>query len=231
MPGPFGSHRYIVVEGPIGVGKTTLVRRLAPYARARVVMEIFEENPFLEKFYQDRSRYAFQTELFFLLSRYRQQQQLDLEQQGLFHDLTISDYLFHKNLIFSGITLEEAEWKLYLDVYEALEPQIPRPDLLVLLDAPLPVLLERIRRRGRHYEANFDADYLDTLARRYRKEFQHGLPYPVLHVDTTHLDFSVDDAAVELLIAEIARTTDGHRLLDGKPQPKAPAAPVLSAPA
>jgi len=210
---PFGLHRYIVVEGPIGVGKTTLVRRLAPFARTRVVLEIFEENPFLEKFYQDRSRYAFQTELFFLLSRFRQQQALSLPQQDLFAEVTLSDYLFYKNLIFSGITLEEAEWKLYLDVYAAVEPQIQRPDLLVLLDAPLPVLLERIRRRGRHYESNFDADYLDVLARRYRSEFKHAGPYPVLHVDTTNLDFSVDDQALERIVREIAITDAGHRFI------------------
>ncbi len=207
---PMGPHRYLVVEGPIGVGKTTLVHRLARIARARVVLEIFEENPFLASFYKDRDRYAFQTELFFLLSRFRQQQQL--AQQNLFSQVTLSDYLFHKNLIFSGVTLLEAEWNLYLDVYEALAPQVPRPDLVILLDAPLDVLLERIAHRGRSYESNMDPDYLSSLVSRYRREFKIYKDCPVLHIDTTNIDpRSQQDLA--LILAEIALTLDGHRYL------------------
>jgi deoxyguanosine kinase len=208
---PLGPHRYVVVEGPIGVGKTTLVHRLAERVRARLILEIFEENPFLAHFYQDRGAFAFQTELFFLLSRYRQQQQVT--QGSIFADVTLSDYLFHKNLIFSGLTLLEAEWKLYLDIYEALAPQIATPDLVVVLDAPLPVLMERIRRRGRSFEENMDEEYMDSLVKRYRREFQVYDACPLLSVDTTHLDFARDDDAVDVLLREIAQTTAGCRSL------------------
>jgi deoxyadenosine/deoxycytidine kinase len=205
---PFGPHRYIVVEGPIGVGKTTLVHRLAEHARARLVLEIFEENPFLADFYQDRGKYAFQTELFFLLSRFRQQQSLG--QQNLFSEVTISDYLFQKSLIFAGLTLEDAEWQLYRDTFEALAPRVVAPDLVLMLDAPLEILLGRIKKRDRPYERNFDADYLEALVHRYRREFSTWTKAPVLTVRTHEVDFSRDDEAVEWLAREIALHTEGH---------------------
>lgn len=208
MDSPFGPHRYVIVEGPIGVGKTTLVHRLAARAHARLVMEVFEENPFLPDFYRDRARYAFQTELFFLLSRYRQQQ--GLQQQELFAQVTLADYIFRKNLIFSGLTLEDAEWNLYIDVYQALAPQILKPDLLVLLDAPLDVLLERIRHRGRDFEQDMDEQYLDELARRYRREFSTPQDFPILYVDTSCLDVPNDDSVLDRLIDEIASTTSSR---------------------
>jgi len=210
---PFGPHRYIAVEGPIGVGKTTLVHKLAEHARARLVLEIFEENPFLADFYQDRGKYAFQTELFFLLSRFRQQQ--TLTQQSLFSEVTIADYLFQKNLIFSGLTLADAEWKLYLDVFEALAPRVLNPDLVVVLDAPLETLLGRIEHRGRAYEKDFDRDYLDNLVQRYRREFQLYSRAPVLTVRTGEVDFSRDDEAVSWLAREIALHTEGHHTVGG----------------
>jgi deoxyadenosine/deoxycytidine kinase len=213
MESPFGPHRYVIVEGPIGVGKTTLVRRLAERARARLVLEVFEENPFLASFYQDRARFAFQTELFFLLSRFHQQQ--GLQQQDLFSEVTLSDYIFTKNLIFSGLTLEDAEWGLYLDVYQALAPQILKPDLLVLLDAPQEILLERIARRGRSFEKGMDEAYLAELAARYRREFTGPQPFPVLYVDTTHLDIPSDDGAVDALIGEMGRTSASGRRFAG----------------
>ncbi|MFH1465660.1 MAG: deoxynucleoside kinase [Pseudomonadota bacterium] len=205
---PFGPHRYIVVEGPIGVGKTTLVHRLAEHARARLVLEIFEENPFLADFYQDRGKYAFQTELFFLLSRFRQQQSLG--QQNLFTEVTISDYLFQKSLIFAGLTLEDAEWQLYHDTFEALAPRVVAPDVVVMLDAPLEVLLARIEKRGRSYEKNFDPEYLGNLVQRYRREFGIWSKAPVLTVRSAEVDFSRDDEAVEWLAREIALHTEGH---------------------
>lgn len=205
---PFGPHRYIVVEGPIGVGKTTLVHRLAEHARARLVLEIFEENPFLADFYQDRGKYAFQTEMFFLLSRFRQQQSLG--QQSLFTEVTISDYLFQKSLIFAGLTLEDAEWQLYHDTFEALAPRVVAPDVVVMLDAPLETLLGRIEKRGRSYEKNFDPEYLENLVYRYRREFSTWNKAPVLTVRTGEVDFSRDDEAVEWLAREIALHTEGH---------------------
>ena len=208
---PLGPHRYVVVEGPIGVGKTTLVHRLAERVRARLILEVFEENPFLARFYQDRATWAFQTELFFLLSRYRQQRQV--HQESLFADVTLADYLFHKNLIFSGLTLLETEWKLYLDIYEALAPQTATPDLVVVLDAPVQVLLDRIRRRGRSFEVDLDEAYLDALVLRYRRAFQVYDACPLLIVDTTALDISRDDDAVDLVMREITQTTVGCRTI------------------
>ncbi len=208
---PFGPHQYIVVEGPIGVGKTTLVHRLAERARARLVLEVFEENPFLADFYQDRGKYAFQTELFFLLSRFRQQQLVT--QEALFTEVTLSDYLFHKNLIFSGLTLVDAEWQLYLDVFEALATRVTRPDLVVVLDAPLDVLLGRIEKRGRSYEKDFDAGYLEELVARYRREFQLYQHAPVLVVNCAETDFSRDDHAIDWLIQEIATHTSGRQVV------------------
>ncbi len=210
---PFGPHKYVVVEGPIGVGKTTLVHRLAQHARARLVLEIFEENPFLADFYQDRGKYAFQTELFFLLSRFRQQQ--NITQQSLFTEVTLSDYLFHKNLIFSGLTLADAEWQLYLDVFEALSPRVTTPDLVVVLDAPLDTLLQRIVKRGRSYERDFDAKYLEDLVLRYRREFQLYDKAPVLVVKTGEIDFSRDEEAVQWLVEEIAMHTEGRQVVGG----------------
>ena len=210
---PFGPHRYIVVEGPIGVGKTTLVHRLAEHARARLMLEIFEENPFLADFYQDRDKYAFQTELFFLLSRFRQQQ--SITQQSLFTEVTLSDYLFHKNLIFSGLTLMDAEWQLYLDIFEALSPRVLTPDLVVVLDAPLDCLLGRIEKRSRSYEKDFDAKYLEDLVLRYRREFQLYDKAPVLVVKTGEINFSRDEEAVQWLVEEISMHTQGRNVIGG----------------
>src|SRR5437660_11534647 len=132
-------HRYIAVEGPIGVGKTTLTKALVKRFGGRSVFEIVEENPFLASFYQDRAKYAFQTQLFFLLSRYRQQQ--ELFQQDLFNQITVADYLFAKDRIFASITLDPNELALYERVYQHLGPRVMKPDLVIYLQAPLDVLL------------------------------------------------------------------------------------------
>src|SRR3954468_6118431 len=156
-------HRYIVVEGPIGGGKTSLANILTERYSARRVLEVVEENPFLASFYQDRQKYAFQTQLFFLLSRFKQQQ--DLFQQDLFSNVTVSDYLFAKDRIFASITLDSNELALYERIYEHLGPRVLKPDLVIYLQARLEVLLARIRKRGREFERKFDADYLAELAR------------------------------------------------------------------
>ena len=155
-------HRYIVVEGPIGVGKTSLTRALSKRFNARSVFELVEENPFLASFYQDRNKHAFQTQLFFLLSRFKQQQ--ELFQQELFSQVTVSDYLFAKDRIFASITLDPNELALYERVYEHLGPRVMKPDLVIYLQARLDVLLARIRKRGREFERKFDPEYLAELA-------------------------------------------------------------------
>jgi deoxyguanosine kinase len=178
--------RYIVVEGPIGVGKTTLTRAFAERLAAREVFEVFEENPFLASFYQDRRRWAFQTQSFFLLSRFRQQ--LELAQQELFHRRTVSDYLFAKDRIFAALTLDDAELSLYDKMFEALSPRLARPDVVVYLRARTDVLLDRIAQRGREYEANFDRGYLADLAHAYDHFFTRYADTALVVADTSELD-------------------------------------------
>ena len=188
-------HRYIVVEGPIGVGKTTLTRALAKRFGGRSVFEIVEENPFLASFYQDRNKFAFQTQLFFLLSRFRQQQ--ELFQQDLFNQVTVSDYLFAKDRIFASITLDPNELALYERIYQHLGPRVMKPDLVIYLQARLDVLLARIKKRGREFERKFDADYLAELARTYNDYFHRYDETPLLVINTSDIDFveSEDDFA------------------------------------
>jgi deoxyguanosine kinase len=187
--------RYLIVEGPIGVGKTTLVHKLAERFQARTVLEVFEENPFLADFYADRGRFAFQTEMFFLLSRYRQQE--EFAQDDLFTRLWVSDYLLTKCRIFARLTLSEPELALYDRVYSVLAPRVPKPDVVISLTAPLEVLLGRIRRRGRSYEQGMDPDYLDQLRRLYAQFFQHYQQAPLLQIDTSDIDFTQDQRAVD----------------------------------
>lgn len=190
--------RYVVIEGPIGVGKTTLVERLAARFQARTVLEIFEENPFLASFYQDRERYAFQTEMFFLLSRYRQQE--EFSQTDLFSSVHISDYLFVKCRLFASLTLSDHELALYDRMYTILTTQIPKPDLVIHLHAPLEVLLGRISHRGRPYEQRMDPDYLDRLRSLYHNFFMHYDETNLLQVDTTDVNFAQSDEAIDDLI-------------------------------
>lgn len=195
------SPRYIVIEGPIGVGKTTLVNRIASRYGANTVLEIFEENPFLAKFYEDKARYAFQTEMFFLLSRYRQQE--GFSQGDLFARMSVSDYLFVKCRLFASLTLSDHELSLYDRMYSILTTQVPTPDVVVHLHAPLDVLMGRIAKRGRSYEQNMDPEYIDRLRRLYHNFFTHYDETPLVEVDTSGIDFSKDDQAVENLMEEI----------------------------
>jgi deoxyguanosine kinase len=181
-----GSNLFIAVEGVIGVGKTTLAHALHEALNARVVLEAVEENPFLESFYKDRARFAFQTQLFFLLSRYRQQ--MSLLQQELFRSAVVSDYLFQKDRIFASINLSDAEMQLYDQILPLLERDIAKPDRVVYLRAELPVLLERIERRGRPFERGMDPDYLSVLREAYDYFFFHYSASPLLVVNTDRLD-------------------------------------------
>ena len=200
---------YIVVEGVIGVGKTTLVERLGTLLGARTVLEVFEENPFLADFYTDRDRYAFQTEMFFLLSRYRQQEAF--AQEDLFTRHAVSDYLFSKCRIFAGLTLSEDECALFDKVYDVLSNNVPKPDLVIYLHAPVSVLLDRIQTRGRDYEREIDRKYISDLLAIYTDVFTSYDDTPLLTVDTENLNFINDDTALETLLREMTLAKEGRR--------------------
>ncbi len=199
--------RYICVEGPIGVGKSTLAALLAERFGARLVSEEVEENPFLSAFYGDRKKHAFQTQLFFLLSRFQQQQAL--QQQELFSQSTVSDYLFSKDRIFASLTLDPNELALYERVYESLGPRVAKPDLVVYLQARQEVLLARIRRRARPFERHFDAAYLAQVAKAYNDYFFHYDDTPLLVVNTSDIDLLSSAEDLDALVGEIGKHRAG----------------------
>jgi len=199
--------RYIAVEGPIGVGKTSLARMLALELDGELLLERTEDNPFLEKFYQDRRRYALQTQLFFLLTRY--QQQKDLSQLDLFQGLIVSDYLFDRDRIFAHTNLDKDELRLYDDIYTLLEARIIRPDLVILLQARPEILKERIRTRGTRSERDISLEYLEEVAEAYKDYFFYYNESPLLVVDTTEIDFVQSRDDFEDLVREIKGTKKG----------------------
>jgi deoxyguanosine kinase len=201
--------RYIVVEGVIGVGKTSLVKLLATRTDARVNLEVVEDNPFLARFYQDRAAHAFQTQIFFLLSRFRQQQVL--AQPELFNQLLVSDYLFAKDRIFANLTLSDEELALYNQLAGILEDRVLEPDLVIYLQASTELLLERIRLRGRAYERNIEADYIESLNRAYNFFFHHYQDTPLLVVGADHLDYVTVPADLDLLVDQLREPFRGTR--------------------
>jgi len=180
-------NRYVVVEGVIGVGKTSLARLLAERLQAKLVLEEVEENPFLKDFYRDRARYAFQTQMHFLFSRY--QQQRNLRQMDLFSERMIADYLFQKDRIFAGLNLSERELGLYEKVVGWMELDVMKPDVVVYLQASPDVLMERIGRRARPFERDMERDYIRQLNEAYNHSFFHFTEAPLLVVNTNAIDF------------------------------------------
>ena len=195
------SGRYIAVEGPIGVGKTTLARALGSEFDSRIVFEQVEENPFLRRFYEEPRTYAFQAQLFFLLSRYRQQRQL--AQQDLFNQSTVADYLFAKDHIFAQINLDGDELALYRQLFNLLNSRLPKPDLVVYLQARGEVLYERLRKRDRDYERRITPAYVDKVAEAYRDFFFYYDETPLLVVDSSEVDFVANSDDLADLIREI----------------------------
>lgn len=200
---------YIAVEGVIGVGKTSLANMLAERFRAKPVLEEVETNPFLSQFYADRRAYAFQTQIFFLLSRYRQQQQL--AQQELFGQGLVSDYLFAKDKIFAYLNLDDNEIKLYEHLWGLLERSILRPDLVVYLQSGVDLLMRRVRKRGRPFEHGMSREYLAELSEAYNHYFFHYTETPLLVVNVGDLDFVNNEADFEDLVNQICSPHPGTR--------------------
>jgi deoxyguanosine kinase len=194
-------YKYVVVEGPIGVGKTTLVRKLAESFSAQTLLEMPQENPFLEKFYRDAARYALPTQMFFLFQRMNQLR--DLAQTDLFDTRVISDFLLDKDPIFARLTLGDDELKLYRQLYEHLRPQAPVPDLVIYLQAQPETLIDRVKKRRVAMEAGISELYLYRLCESYSRFFYHYDAAPLLIVNTEHLN-PIDRAEdFDLLLAHI----------------------------
>jgi deoxyadenosine/deoxycytidine kinase len=198
-----GRYRYIVVEGPIGAGKTSLTHKLAARLGADTLLENAADNPFLPRFYQEPKRYALPTQLHFLFDRSRQLR--ELAQGDLFRAGTVSDFLIDKDMLFARMNLDDDEFELYQKVYTDLALQAPIPDLVVYLQAPADALQERVRRRGTDYERNMDAGYLQQLANSYSEFFHRYDAAPLLIVNTSHLDFAHSEADFELLLERISK--------------------------
>lgn len=195
------SARYLVVEGPVGVGKTNLARKLATRLEGRAVLEETGENPFLKMFYRNRKKYGFQAQVSFLLARYLQQ--IRLVHPDLFTKYLISDFLFGRGMIFARVSLEPEELDLYQRLMEQLNPRVPSPDLVVYLQASTGVLLDRINRFGRTFERDMDRTWLEELVDSYNSWFLRDRQYPVLVVNTDSVDFLNDENSLEGLIEAI----------------------------
>jgi deoxyadenosine/deoxycytidine kinase len=201
--------RFIVVEGAIGVGKTSLVLLLSKKFNAKSNLEIVEENPFLSKFYNDIERYAFQTQIFFLLNRYKQQ--LELVQQDLFNQLIFSDYLFAKDRIFAHLNLSGNELSMYEHLYEIMVEDIPRPDLIIYLQASTELLMKRIALRDRPFERKISHEYMRRLNLAYQEFFSYPDNYKkikLIKINTNDLDFVSKKKDLEYIISQIYKEDD-----------------------
>ncbi len=194
--------RFIVIEGVIGVGKTTMARLLAHRFNGQLVLEEFDLNPFLERFYEDRKRWAFQTQLAFLASRFRQQK--TLLTRDLFHQVMIADYSFDKDRIFAHLNLDGDEAQLYETLYSLMEANTPRPDLIVYLQSTPERLMHNIRQRARSYETNMDPAYIEALHEAYTYYFFRYTKSPLLIINAEHIDFVKNPDELEELLRQIA---------------------------
>jgi deoxyguanosine kinase len=201
------SFQYIAVEGAIGVGKTAVVERLTQRLDATALLEEWGQNPFLKSFYDGKAGAAFQSELFFVLSRHRQQQ--ELLQRKLFTQATISDYVFEKSRLFAYLNLEDSELLVYEKLYTLLAEGVPRPDLVVYLQAPIDVLARRIKQRGRPEEVHLSEEYLAEVNRAYNHYFFHYTATPLLVVNTAEVDFVKHEDDLDDLVKQIRQMGKG----------------------
>lgn len=195
--------RYLAVEGPIGVGKTTLAEMLADRFRANLILEQYAENPFLERFYSDRRGSAFQTQLFFLLSRYRQHQ--EMVHTDLFYQSVVSDYLFAKDRIFAEVNLNRDELKLYDEVQGALQRSLPTPDVVIYLQGSVSLLQQNIRKRSRSFEQTISSEYLEEIVSAYNDFFFHYRDTRLIVASCDHFDFLGRPDHFEQLVETITR--------------------------
>ncbi len=194
-------YRYVVVEGPIGSGKTTLARRLADHLGAATLFEDPDANPFLPGFYRDTSRYALPAQLFFLFQRINQVR--DMAQSDLFGSVTVSDFMIEKDPLFAQLTLNDDELALYRQIFGHLKPQAPQPDLVIYLQAGAETLVERVQRRAKSYEQTIPEEYLVRLADAYARFFHHYSGAPLLIVNSEHLNFVDSPSDFDLLLRRI----------------------------
>ena len=199
---PLSRYRYIVVEGPIGVGKTSLAKKLATRLSAGLLLEQPMENPFLARFYEDMARFALPTQLFFLFQRAKQLE--PLAQSDLFSQVTVADFLLDKDPLFARITLSGDELALYDRIFETLKPQAPQPDLVIYLQAQPDTLIERVKKRGVDFERQVSEEYLALLAETYTRFFYHYTSAPVLIVNSENLNFVDRPADLDPLMHRIA---------------------------
>ena len=206
---------YIVIEGPIGVGKTSLASRLAESLSCESVLEQPSENPFLERFYRSRAQYALPTQLFFLFQRVRQLQ--SLKQSDLFSHVRISDFMLDKDALFAQVTLDDDEYRLYQQVYRQFSIDIPEPDLVIYLQAPVETLLERIRRRGIDYERLIDKEYLQHLVDAYTTFFHRYNGSPLLIINSTHINIVDREDDYQMLLDHIKTVKSGRHYFNPLP--------------
>jgi deoxyguanosine kinase len=193
--------RFIAVEGAIGAGKTSLVNLLEQQYGARVILEENDSNPFIAKFYEDQETYSFQTQIYFLLSRYNQY--MELAQRDLFNSVVVIDYLFQRDKIFAQLNLEDHEYRLYEQIYNLISSKAPKPDLVIFLQASTEVLLERVSKRGREYESFMDPDYLDSVNKAFNNFFFYYSDTPLLVINTNEIDFVEKKCDLEELINKV----------------------------
>lgn len=203
---------YIAIEGPIGVGKTSLANLMTKELGARLVLEEFEENPFLPDFYKDPERYAFQTQLFFLLQRYRQQQ--ELRQVDMFQKLLVTDYMFVKDRLFASLNLGEKEMQLYDTVANLLERNIIKPDLVIYLQADTDTLMKNIAQRGREMETDITYEYIDALGQVYTEYFFRYQETPLVIINTNNIDFVHNEDDLKEVINYIRQPVSGTKFFN-----------------
>ncbi|MFT5172738.1 MAG: deoxyguanosine kinase [Gammaproteobacteria bacterium] len=206
---------YIVVEGPIGVGKTTLARRLAHSLNGETLLEAPQENPFLARFYENPNAHALSTQLFFLLQRAEQMR--EFAQRDMFASVRVADFMLEKDRLFAELNLEHNEFQLYCDVYQQLVPDPPRPDLVIYLQAPVEILLERVAQRGIEYEDNINPRYLRRLAAAYTQFFYHFDSAPLVIVNAAEINLAHGDDDYDLLFEQLQTIRKGRHYLNPLP--------------